>query len=298
METLEALGRRIATTEDLQSIVRTMKALSSVRIRQYERAATALREYSRTIEKSFQIVLRSIQPLVCTLGGPDVHTTVVVFGSDHGLCGRFNQEIVRHARQELRRLNTPKENVSYLVVGARAASQLDAVGERVEQYFALPGSVDGLTTTAHSLLLKIDALRGERGPTRVLLFNNLREEGGTAAPHGIQLLPLDPNWILSLTQRRWPSRTIPIHTMAPDALFATLVRQHLFIGFFRAGAESGASEHASRLAAMQAAERNIDDHLEEMTAAYRHKRQESITEELMDIVAGFEVLTGADEDNA
>ncbi len=63
---------------------------------------------------------------------------------------------------------------------------------------------------------------------------------------------------------------------------------------FRAGAESTASEHATRLGAMQAAARNIDEHLDEMNAEYRRVRQQFITEELLDVVAGFEALTSAE----
>ena len=77
-------------------------------------------------------------------------------------------------------------------------------------------------------------------------------------------------------------------TMDPAALFAALARQHLFVTLYRATAESLASEHASRLVAMQTAEKNIEEHLTETTAAYRRKRQEAITSELLEIVAGFE----------
>jgi F-type H+-transporting ATPase subunit gamma len=101
--------------------------------------------------------------------------------------------------------------------------------------------------------------------------------------------------VRGLVHRPWPNRVRPTFTMEPEALLASLVRQHLFVGLFRAAAHSAASEHAARLAAMQAAERNIEEHLEEMNAAYRHKRQESITEELLDVVAGFEALTTADD---
>jgi F-type H+-transporting ATPase subunit gamma len=78
-------------------------------------------------------------------------------------------------------------------------------------------------------------------------------------------------------------------------LFASLVRQHLFVAIFRAGVESIASEHATRLASMQAAERNIDEHLDEMNAEFRRKRQQTITEEMMDVVAGYEALTVSGE---
>lgn len=296
MDTLEALGKRIATTEDLKSIVRTMKALSAVSIRQYEQAVDALRDYSRTIEFGLQVVLRRQRPPVYDTEERDGLTIAIVFGSDHGLCGRFNQEIASFARQGLRRRRLSRENSAYLVAGARAASHLDAAGERVEETFFLPGSVDGLTETAHSLLLKIDEWRARQSVARILLFHNMRAKGATASAHGIQLLPLDPEWLQRLAVRRWPSRAIPTFTMDAEALFAALVRQHLFVGLFRAGAESAASEHATRLAAMQAAERNIEEHLEEMSAAYRRKRQESITDELLDVVAGFEALSTARRD--
>lgn len=296
MDTLEALGKRIATTEDLRSIVRTMKSLSAVSIRQYDLAVVALRDYSRTIEMGLQVVLRrkrSPIPEMEKLEGPAI---AIVFGSDHGLCGRFNHQIARFAREELRRRGVPSEEVIYLVAGARAASHLEAAGARVEECFLLPGSVAGLTETAHDMLLKIDEWRAQRGAGRVLLFHNLRAEGVMASPQAAQLLPLDPRWLRGLAERRWPTHAIPTHTMDTEALFAALARQHLFVGLFRAGAESAASEHATRLAAMQAAERNIEEHLGEMSADYRRKRQESITEELLDVVAGFEALTTTGRD--
>lgn len=297
METLETLGRRIATTEDLGSIVRTMKSLSAVSIRQYERAVEALRDYSRTIEAGMQVVLGHDTLPVPETGRSKGRTIVIVFGSDHGLCGRFNREIVRHARHHSRECGSGEDHILHLVAGARAAAQLEAAGERIQRSFPLPGSVAGLTGTAENILLEIDALRSRQAVARVLVFNNMRSEDSTATPDGAQLLPLDPQWLRRLAGRRWPSRALPAFTMEPQALFAALVRQHLFIGLFRAGAESAASEHATRLAAMQAAERNIEDHLTEMSTAFRRVRQAAITEELLDVVAGFEALEDADEDH-
>jgi F-type H+-transporting ATPase subunit gamma len=88
----------------------------------------------------------------------------------------------------------------------------------------------------------------------------------------------------------WPSRVLPTFSMEPRPLFAALVRQYLFISVFRACAESLASEHASRLSSMQGAERNIDERLDDLGGRYRRQRQESITEELLDVVAGFQAL--------
>lgn len=296
METLEDLGRHIETTEDLRSIVRTMKTLSAVNIRQYELAGLALHEYSVTIEQGLQILLRSAPPPPAfTQEKLEGTTFAVVFGSDHGLCGRFNFQIAQYARAELRRRGVRPETCLYFVAGARAASQLEGFGERVGRCFLLPGTVTGLTGMAHDIFLEIDGRRAERTPARILLFYNRHLEQSTASPHCVQLLPLATPWLRRLLKRHWPSRTLPTFSMDMESLFSALISQHLFIGLFRAGAESAASEHATRLAAMQTAEHNIKENLNDLNVAYRQRRQEAITAEILDIVAGYEVLEPVDE---
>ena len=296
METLESLGRRIGTTKDLQSIVRTMKALSAVSIRQYEKAVEALRDHARAIELGFQAVLAHERPPLPGEDSAAGGTIAVVFGSDHGLCGRFNREIAALAQKELRRRGTSPDEVIHLVAGARAAAELAAGGARIAESFLLPGSVAGLTRTAESLLLEIEAWRAREDIARVLVFHNRRTDESTAEPRVTQLLPLDRAWLGRLAARPWPSRARPAYSMDGESVFAALVRQHLFIALFHAGADSAASEHATRLMAMQAAERNIEDRLEDMNTDYRRLRQESITGELLDVVAGFEALAAPEQD--
>jgi F-type H+-transporting ATPase subunit gamma len=79
--------------------------------------------------------------------------------------------------------------------------------------------------------------------------------------------------------------------MGRDRLFSCLVRQYLFVVLARAFAESLASENASRLAAMQSAERNIAERFDELQAQFHQQRQMAITGELLDIVAGFAALS-------
>ena len=298
METLETLGRRIDTTKDLQSIVRTMKALSAVSIRQYERAVEALREHRRAIGLGLQAVLMQEQPPVPEVDPAEGAAIAVVFGSDHGLCGHFNREIAALARKELDRRGIDAHETVHLVAGARAAAELAASSARIAEAFVLPGSVAGLTRTAESLLLEIEARRRRQGVARVLVFHNRRTDESSAEPRVTQLLPLDRGWLRRLADSPWPSRARPAYSMAAEAVFAALVRQHLFIALFDAAAESAASEHATRLMAMQAAERNIEDRLEDMNTDYRRLRQESITGELLDVVAGFEALSSQDGDEA
>jgi F-type H+-transporting ATPase subunit gamma len=103
-----------------------------------------------------------------------------------------------------------------------------------------------------------------------------------------QLLPLSEERMRNLAARPWPSRRLPTFTLPAERLWPAIVREYLFSSVYRAAAESLASEHASRLASMQAAERNIEERLEEQQAEFRRRRQEAITEELLDLVSGFE----------
>ena len=105
-----------------------------------------------------------------------------------------------------------------------------------------------------------------------------------------RLLPLDAQWQQGLVKVKWPSGNLP-EVMGPGtATLRALIREYLFISLFRACAESLASENASRLAAMERADRNIDELLSNLRNTTRRLRQSSIDEELFDVVSGFEAL--------
>ena len=110
------------------------------------------------------------------------------------------------------------------------------------------------------------------------------------APTVRPLLPLDPDLVRDLAARTWASRRLPILTMDPEALFASVIRNHLFASVFRAAAEAMATENAARLALMQQAERAIDERVSELLFATRSARQSDVTNELLDVIAGFEAL--------
>ena len=288
MQTLEALSRRIATTEDLRAIVRTMKSLSAVSIRQYEHAVAALRDYTRTVELALQVLLRDRPPAARATAAPRGPVLVVVFGSDHGLCGRFNDDIARFAQERLGELDAAGTPHRCLAVGARAEARLAARGELAHERLSLPGSVSGLAMLAQAVLVQLDAWGAGSEVERVLLIYNRRAGATIAAPHMRQLLPFSPERLRNLAARRWPSRRLPTFTMEPGRLLSAVIRQYLFSSVYRAAAESLASEHASRLASMQAAERTIAERLDEQHGEFRRVRQQTITEELLDIVTGFE----------
>ncbi|MFO7784362.1 MAG: F0F1 ATP synthase subunit gamma [Thermodesulfobacteriota bacterium] len=291
METVESLKRRIESTEDLQSVVKTMKALAAVKIRQFERAAESLEDYYRTVEMGLRAVFQGGHAgQVITRKGPGRVTGAVVFGSDQGMCGQLNDQMVGHAMNHLDGLRAGPDNRVVLAVGGRARARLEEWGQSVEATMALPGGVSGITPRVRDLLLKITTWQEELGVDRVFLFHSEPISGASYRPRTVDLLPLDEVWLAGLRETPWPTRALPFFRGDPQTLFSGLVREYLFVALFRGFAESLASENASRLASMQGAEKNIEERLEELQNRFHQQRQMSITEELLDIVSGFEAL--------
>lgn len=291
MDTLETLTARLETTEDIRAIVRTMKSLSAVSITQYERAVVALRDYQRTVDLGLQALLRDGVPRESPRAGTMARATVIVVGSDHGLCGRFNETVADWASRALLGGPTPPR---LLAAGLRGAARLDALGHAPDAMLELPGAVEGLTRTAHEILLRIDAWRGAQELGALHVCYNRRTETARAVPYIARAAPLSRDFLTALADAPWPGHSLPMITMDRGALFSWLIRQRLFLEIYRALAESLASEHAQRLAAMQAADRNISDRREALVAQVRQKRQQQITTELLDIVSGFEAARSSE----
>ncbi|WP_413719379.1 F0F1 ATP synthase subunit gamma [Silicimonas sp. MF1-12-2] len=294
METLETLSELLETTGDIQSIVRTMKSLSAVSIRQYEQAEKAIAGYEKTIDLGFSALLQDRRarglPLPMTIDATSQAEVLIVVGSDRGLCGRYNEIVARFAEE-----NLDDGTAVLAVIGARTAARLEAVGRNPDRLFLQPGSVAGLGSLVQSVIVEIE--RWTRGPGvgRVRLIYNRREGRSLAVPVERVLLPIPDTYLAGRVAAGWPGPGLPFFRMEPERLLSWLVRQRLFVVLYQALAEAFSSEHATRLAAMQSAERNIRERREDLNAAYRRKRQETITRELLDLVSGFEAVTGSPE---
>ena len=303
MEALEQLNKQLDSLDDLRSIVKTMKALSAASIRQYEQAVAALGGYNQTVERGLYVVLKDMQQAPSAVTRPQGRVAAIIFGSDHGLCGRFNEEIGDYAIQRLNAMPILKTDAAHaaqpqqrllLTVGARIAASLEHKGETIDESYMVPGSAAHITATVQQVLLQIDSWREQAGVQTVYLFYNRHAEGQGYQSTALELLPVDLQRLQHLDEGPWPGRSLPTFSMDRAPLLSRLLKQYLFVSIFRACAESQAAEHASRLAAMQAAQRNLDDRFEEVTTQYRRARQNAITSELLDVVSGFEAITAVE----
>ncbi len=294
METQEALRHQLDSLGDLQSIVRTMKALSASSIREYEQAVEALRQYENTIELGFAAALRDHSGWPTDIGiaddGTD-HGVAVIFGSDHGLCGRFNEQVAGHFVQRMvHRDAATSDRPRILVVGVRLEPVLGAHGVEADEVLELPATVEEIAATVQAIVQRIDRWQ-PTGPHRsVRVFHNRPGRQLQSRPTDQRLLPMALQRLQRMGRREWPSPRLPRAFMAEPALLSSLVREYLFVRLFRACAGSQTSEHASRLNAMQRAESNLHDRVESLTGRFRRLRQDAITSELLDVVSGFEAV--------
>ena len=292
-DTTASLSRKIRSAGDLQSVVRTMKALAASSIGQYEKSVRALADYNRTVELGLGACFREIGPALPSGEGkaPSDSSPIgaIVFGSDQGLVGQFNDVVAEHAIKTLAAL-PGKPRV--WAVGERVHARLADAGLSMMGLFAVPNSVKGIAPLVTQIQIESEGRRAEGDYTGVYVFHQRPQSGALCEPVSQRLLPLDAPWQQSLAQVRWPAGNLPEVMSGGAATLRALIREYLFISLFRACAESLASENASRLAAMDRAERNIDELSEDLNRRFHRLRQSSIDEELFDVITGFEALTG------
>ena len=291
-DTTAGLRRKIAGAEDLRSVVRTMKAVAASSIGQYEKSVHALDDYYRTVELGLGACFRKSgpAPLMAERKGKTVVDAIgaVVFGSDQGLVGQFNDVVADQAVKTLAALTAKSE---VWAVGERVRARLTDAGLPLTGLFSVPGSVMAITPLVGQILVGCGLPRSQGDATELHLFFNRPTSGSGYEPVNQRLLPLDENWRRRLADLPWPTGNLPEVMGSGTATVRSFIREYLFVSIFRACAESLASENASRLAAMQRADKNIDESLEDLNGKFHRLRQSGIDEELFDVVSGFEALS-------
>jgi len=277
------LKRRLHGAGELASLVRSLKLLSAASLHQYERALAGLDESVRVLESGLAIVLRHL-PLPDP--GPEPGLTAgVVLGSDHGMCGAYHEHLAAFVA-------AGRAPVPLLAVGARLAAALADAGVQVDVERPGLASLGALAPGVQDLLLRLEEWRQAGLAERLVVIHQRPEPGGSCKPVQTQLLPVDLGWLRELAERPWPGPTLPWCPQPPEILLPILLRQHLFLALYRAQAEALASENTARLSAMQAAERNLDERRAELTREYHRQRQQAVTEEILDVVSGYEASQG------
>ncbi|MGP8215543.1 MAG: F0F1 ATP synthase subunit gamma [Bacteroidia bacterium] len=292
MDTLESLRRKIEGATDIKSVVKTMKAVAASNIGQYEMAVGSLGDYYNNVAMGFVAYFKSEkintseekkerssnkEKLICA----------IVFGSDQGLVGQFNDTLTDFVSQSLKALPGKKE---VWAVGERVQSLLSDTGLHITKSFPVPNSVNAITPLVGQILIKSEESREKEKVKEFYIFHNQPKLRVGYTPVMQRLLPLDEKWRHTFDKLKWPTKELPQVAGEIKSTLLTLIREYLFVSLFRACAESLSSENSSRLNAMQRAEKNIGELLDGLNDKFRRLRQSSIDEELFDVVSGSEAL--------
>jgi F-type H+-transporting ATPase subunit gamma len=289
-ESTENLQRKIGGATDLESVVRTMKALAASSVLQYERAVEALKDYFHTVELGLSVCLPDEPDLSFTENNKKVlPANILVFGTDLGLAGQFNELIAEYVTDTVK--NIPGKKV-FRTVGERIELRLNESGYISEKVYRVPDSVNGITPLITRILL--DVISGTSEETPFFIFHNKPIGGSLYEPVFQKLLPLDKEWQKQIKKIKWPSDKIPEVSGSRSETLKALVHEYLFVSLFQACAQSLSSENTGRLMAMQRAEKNIHEMLDELRKIYHRIRQSDIDAELFDVISGFEAMRKGD----
>src|ERR1039458_3750230 len=252
-DTTESLRRKISSAADLQSVVRTMKALSASSIGQYEKSVRALADYYRTVELGLGACFRESEPASVKVereGQTDAGAIgAVVFGSDQGLVGQFNDVVADFAVKTLAALPGKPQ---VWAVGERVHARLADAGLPLMGLFTVPNSVKAITPLVGEIQIESEAHRAKGDYARLYVFHNRPQSGPLYEPVSQRLLPLDAQWRQGLAKVRWPTKTLPEVMGGGTGTLRALIREYLFISVFRACAESLRSEaHTSELQSLR-----------------------------------------------
>ncbi|OEJ69150.1 F0F1 ATP synthase subunit gamma [Magnetovibrio blakemorei] len=298
MANLKDLKIRIDSVKSTRKITSAMKMVAAAKLRRAQDAAESARAYSQRMDT----VLRSLAgsfagveggPELLAGNGQDQTHLLVVFTSDRGLCGGFNGTIVRETRRLIHELRGKGKTVKLLCVGRKGGDLLKSEfrSDIVDRITGIGGKKGIEYTEATAVSDRITAMF-EAGEFDVctIVFNKF-QSAMTQIVTSQQLIPFAPE-DAGLGADVGGHELKAVYEFEPEEseILEVLLPKNLGVQLFQAMLESSASEHGSRMTAMDNATRNAGEMIDRLTLKYNRTRQANITSELIEIISGAEAL--------
>ncbi len=287
----EILNKRIKTTNDLRGIVSTMKMLSSVSVGQFEKALKSLKQCNENLYLAFQglFVQENFQFEVPEISKQKNKVLAIVIGSDNGLVGRFNRDVIKKMQDTLYD-QFPQSQIKVITVGKRLAHFNFPKETPKLACYNNSNTIKEISPLSNVILAKIHHSVSHEGFDSVWLFYTSRQATGLKV-QAEQLIPFQKGILENLKTKKWTGRSLPLVTADYKELFSAFIHEYFTLSVTHALTASLASEHYTRMIHMQQAEKNIDEKLNELELLYQQMRQNQITDELIDIVSGAEAIS-------
>ncbi|ABX62836.1 ATP synthase gamma chain [Brucella suis 63/252] len=292
MPSLKDLRNRIASVKATQKITKAMQMVAAAKLRRAQEAAEAARPYSQRMGAVLANIAQNVSgedapALMVGTGKDNVHL-LVVCTAERGLCGGFNSQIARLARDHARKLLAEGKTVKIITVGKKGADIL-----RREFSALLHDHVDLREVKqlafvhADQIGHKIIKLFEEGAFDVCTLFYSEFKSVISQVPTAQQLIPASAD-----NEAEMETAGDAIYEYEPDpaAILSTLIPRNISVQIFRALLENVAGEMGAKMSAMDNATRNAGDMINKLSITYNRQRQAQITKELIEIISGAEAL--------
>ena len=292
MPSLDDLKKRIKSVKSTQKITKAMKMVAAAKLRKAQENAEKGRPYSKKMQNIILNLTKSINDpenapkLLVGSGKNQVHLCVVLT-ADRGLCGGFNSNICKLAKNNFKKLLGEGKEIKIITVGSKGLDQIKReYGKYVIKKFSFKDKKQ-ITFNEAEIIGKeiIDLFKKNEFDKCILFYNNFKNVI-TQIPQAQQIIPAESS------PSEAKEKDLLSYEFEPDEdeILEDLLPKNISTQVFKAFLENAASEQGSRMTAMDNATRNAGDLVEKLTINYNRSRQASITKELIEIISGAESL--------
>jgi F-type H+-transporting ATPase subunit gamma len=296
MPSLKDLRNRIASVKATQKITKAMQMVAAAKLRRAQEAAEAARPYSQRMGAVLANIAQAVgngggsdaPALMAGTGKDDVHL-LVVCTAERGLCGGFNSQITRLAREHARRLIAEGRTVKIITVGKKGNDILRRdYGHMIIARVDLREVKTLGFVNADAIAGKLIALYGEGQFDICTLFYSEFKSVISQVPTTQQIIPAAAS--VAAAEPESAGNAVYEYEPEPGEILGDLIPRNIAVQIFRALLENAAGEMGSKMTAMDNATRNAGDMINKLSITYNRQRQAQITKELIEIISGAEAL--------
>ncbi len=292
MPTLDDLKKRIKSVKSTQKITKAMKMVAAAKLRKAQENAEKGRPYSQKMQNIVLNLTKSINdpenaPKLMVGTGQDKIYLCVVLTADRGLCGGFNSNICRLAKNNFKKFISEGKELKIITVGTKGLDQIKReYGKYIIKKMSFKEKKIISFNEAEIVGKEIINLFNKKEFDKCILFYSDFKNIMTQIPQAQQIIPTD-----KIESKDKEEEEI-FYEFEPDEdeILEDLLPKNISTQVFKAFLENSASEQGSRMAAMDNATRNAGDLVDKLTVNYNRSRQASITKELIEIISGAESL--------
>ena len=291
MASLDDLKKRIMSVKSTQKITKAMKMVAAAKLKRAQESAEKGRPYS---EKMNNIILNlslgiadkeSAPKLLSGSGKNQIHLCVVMT-SDRGLCGGFNANIIKKAKNYFSDATKEGKEIKIITVGSKGNDQLKRLyGDKIIENISLKESKNANFFDAEKVgKIIIEKFDKEEFDICTIFFNQFKNVI-TQIPQAQQIIPLN-----TINENQENLNESYEFEPDEDEILNNLLPKNISTQIFKAMLENSASEQGARMSAMDNATRNAGEMVDKLTIEYNRSRQAAITKELIEIISGAESL--------